>query len=160
MSTSTKFTYKDYLQLPEDTRYEIIDGELFMVPAPVPYHQIVSRNLEFYLHQHVKENNLGEVLNAPCDLILSNTDVVQPDLLFISQARLSIIKETNIQGAPDLVVEILSPASEKRDRGKKQKLYAQNQIQEYWIVDTQTKSIEILQFTQSEYMRASSVSRK
>ena len=154
MSSATKTTYENYLQLPEDSRYEIIDGELYMVPAPVPYHQKVSRNLEYYLHQHVKENNLGEVFYAPCDVILSNTDVVQPDLFFISQARLSIIKETNIQGAPDLVVEILSPASEQRDRGKKQKLYAQNQIQEYWIVDTQTKSIEILQFTKSEYIRA------
>lgn len=154
MSTATKFTYEDYLQLPEDRRYEIIDGELYIVPAPIPYHQKVSRNLEYYLHQHVMEHNLGEVFDAPCDVLLSKTDVVQPDLLFISRARLSIIKERNIQGAPDLVVEILSPASEQRDRGAKRKLYSHTGTQEYWIVDPQAKTIEVFQLTKSGYKKA------
>jgi Uma2 family endonuclease len=144
MSTAIKFTYQDYLQLPEDRRYEIVDGDLFMVPAPVPYHQRVSRNLARYLDRFVTDNDLGEVFSAPCDLLLSETDVVQPDLFYISKARLSIITETNIQGAPDLIVEILSPATAQRDRGIKQKLYARGGVAEYWIVDPATKSVEVL----------------
>jgi len=117
MNTAIRFAYQDYLQLPEDRWYEIVDGDLYRVPAPGPYHQKVSRNLEFHLHQHVTANHLGEVLDAPCDVVLSDADVIQPDLLFIATSRLSIITDTNIQGAPDLVVEILSPATEQRDRG-------------------------------------------
>lgn len=144
MSTAIKFTYQDYLQLPEDRRYEIVDGDLYMVPAPVPSHQRVSRNLEFHLHRFVTERDLGEVFDAPCDLLLSDTDVVQPDLFYISKERLSIIKEANIQGAPDLVIEILSPATEQRDRGIKQKLYARVGVAEYWIVDPVAKICEVL----------------
>ncbi len=85
MNTALRFTYQDYLQLPEDRRYEIVDGDLYIVPAPIPYHQKVSRNLEFQLHQHVQAHDLGEVFDAPCEVLLSKTDVVQPDILFISQ---------------------------------------------------------------------------
>ncbi len=83
MNTALRFTYQDYLQLPEDRRYEIVDGDLYIVPAPIPYHQKVSRNLEFQLHQHVQAHDLGEVFDAPCEVLLSKTDVVQPDILFI-----------------------------------------------------------------------------
>lgn len=153
MSTAIRFTYQDYLQLPEDRRYEIVDGDLYMVPAPVPYHQQVSRNLEYALHRYVSEHNLGEVLDAPCDLLLSETDVVQPDIFFIAKGRLAIIKETNIQGAPDLVIEILSPATERRDRGIKQKLYARVGVIEYWIVDPAAKTIEVFSLKSGGYER-------
>ncbi len=153
MNTALRFTYQDYLQLSEDRRYEIVDGDLYMVPAPIPYHQKVSRNLEFQLHQYVLAHNLGEVFYAPCDVLLSETDVVQPDILFISKNRISIIKEINIQGAPDLVVEILSPASEKRDRGAKQKLYARAGVTESWIVDPTAKTIEVFTLSETGYQR-------
>jgi Uma2 family endonuclease len=149
MTTAIRFTYQDYLQLSEDRRYEIIDGDLYLVPAPIPYHQKVSRNFEYLLHEHVIEHDLGEVLHAPCDLLLSENDVVQPDIMFIAKDQLSIITDTNIQGAPTLVIEILSPSSEKRDRGAKQKLYARAGIQEYWIVDPRVKTVEVLQLTMS-----------
>lgn len=154
MATAIRFTYKDYLQLPEDRRYEIVDGDLYMVPAPVPFHQRVLRNLEYYLHGFVSEGGLGEVFFAPCDLVLSETDVVQPDLFFISKDRLSIIGETNIQGAPDLVIEILSPATEQRDRGVKQKLYARGGVSEYWLVDPAAKTVEVLTLKSGRYERA------
>ena len=153
MNTALRFTYQDYLQLSEDRRYEIVDGDLYMVPAPIPYHQKVSRNIEFQFHQHVLAHDLGEVFYAPCDVLLSETDVVQPDILFISKDRLSIIKETNIQGAPDLVVEILSPASEKRDRGAKQKLYARAGVTESWIVDPTAKTVEVFSLGEAGYQR-------
>ncbi len=153
MNTALRFTYHDYLQFPEDSRYEIIDGDLFRLSASTPYHQKVSRNLAFQLHQYVKEKNLGETLKAPCDVLLSETDVVQPDILFISKDHLSIIKEANIQGAPDLAVEILSPASEKRDRGAKQKLYARAGVIESWIVDPTAKTVEVFSLGESGYQR-------
>lgn len=153
MSTAIRFTYQDYLQLPEDRRYEIVDGDLYMVPAPVPYHQRVSGNLEFALRSYVTEHDLGEVLHAPCDILLSETDVVQPDIFFVSKERLPIIGETNIQGAPDLVIEILSPATEQRDRGVKQKLYARGGVAEYWLVDTNGKTIEVLTLKAGVYDR-------
>ncbi len=155
MNTALRFTYQDYLQLPEDRRYEIVDGDLYMVPAPIPYHQKVSRNLEFRLHQHVQAHDLGEVFDAPCDVLLSEADVVQPDILYISKGRLSIITETNIQGAPDLVVEILSPVSEKRDRGAKQKLYARAGVTESWIVDPTAKTVEVFTLGETGYKRIS-----
>jgi len=144
MSTAIRFTYQDYLQLPEDRRYEIVDGDLFMVPAPTPYNQKVSLKLEHLLYDLVTSRELGEIFHAPCDLLLSEIDIVQPDIFYISKGRLSIIKEKKIQGAPDLVVEILSPATEMRDRGIKQKLYTRAGVIEYWIVDPETRSIEVL----------------
>ena len=155
MSTAVRFTYQDYLQLSEDRRYEIVDGDLYMVPAPVPYHQRVSRNLEFILHSYVTDHELGEVFDAPCDLVLSETDIVQPDIFFIATQRLSIITETNIQGAPDLVIEILSPATAHRDKGVKQKLYASAGVTEYWIVDPTEHTIEVYTLRDTTYERLS-----
>lgn len=154
MSTAIRFTYQDYLQLPEDRRYEIVNGDLYTVPSPVPYHQRVSSNLEFALRLHITEHDLGEVLDAPCDVLLSETDVVQPDIFYISKARLSIIGEAYIQGAPDLVIEVLSPTTAQRDRGIKQKLYAREGVTEYWIVDPAAKTIEVLTLHEGQYRRA------
>lgn len=151
MATAIRFTYQDYLQLSEDRRYEIVDGDLYVVPAPIPYHQKVSRNFEFLLYEYVKKHDVGEVLHAPCDLLLSESDVVQPVIMFIAKDQLSIITDANIQGAPTVVIEILSPSSEKRDRGAKQKLYARAGIQEYWIVDLRVKTVEVLRLTLSGY---------
>src|SRR5712692_1844860 len=121
--TSVRYTYDDYVLLPEDRRYEILDGDLFMTPAPTPYHQLVSRRIEFLLDAHVRRNELGEVLDAPCDVVLSPNDIVQPDILFIAAARLSIMGEKFITAAPDLVVEILSPSTAERDQILKTKIY-------------------------------------
>ncbi len=153
MSTAVRFTYHDYLQLPEDRRYEIVDGDLYMVPAPVPYHQRIIRNLLYSLHQYVAGHDLGEVLQAPCDLLLSETDVVQPDIMFIAKPKLSIIQDTNVHGAPDLVIEILSPATAERDRGIKRKLYARVGITEYWLIDPSTKTAEVLTLRAGTYER-------
>src|SRR5262249_54186269 len=110
------FTYEDYLLLPEDRRYEIVDGELYMTPSPATYHQRILRQLERALGEYVEGRRLGEVLFAPCDVVLSETDIVQPDVLFVSSGRASIIGEKYISAAPDLVVEILSPATAQRDQ--------------------------------------------
>ncbi len=147
-----RFTYNDYLLLPEDKRYEILDGELYMVPAPNIKHQRVSRNLEIALVQHSKANGIGEILHAPCDVILSDENVVQPDVLFIRKERACIIGENNIQGAPDIVVEILSEGTRRKDLEIKKKIYAAYGVPEYWIVDPQAETIAVFLWNESGYV--------
>lgn len=141
---SLRFSYEDYLRLPEVRQYEILDGELYMVPAPVPYHQRVAVNLTFALLGFVRPRDLGEVLDAPCDVVLTATDVVQPDVLFVSKDRVAIIGETHLTAAPDLVAEVLSPATAERDRTTKAKLYARHGVKELWLADPAAKTIEVL----------------
>lgn len=139
-----KFTFQDYLNTPEDKRYELLDGELIMTPAPGEIHQSVSAQLGWRLVQFASETNLGRVYHAPFDVVLSDTDVVQPDLLFVSKKRSQIITPENIQGAPDLVVEILSPSTATRDRTFKRTLYARHGVKEYWMVDTAEEDVTVL----------------
>lgn len=136
MATQTKLiTYDDYRTLPDDgKRYEIIRGKLIMAPAPILYHQIISGNLYKVLDSYVQKKSLGQVLYAPVDIVLSMTDVVQPDLMFISDERSHIITEKNIVEAPDLIVEIASEGTKIRDRTTKKDLYKKYGVKEYWIV--------------------------
>lgn len=138
-----KHTYEDYLKTPEDKRYELIEGELIMTPSPVPYHQWVSMNIGFTLNAFVKKNNIGRVFIAPCDVYLDDENVVQPDIFFISRERENIIGEKNVQGSPDIVIEILSESSTYMDMVKKKKIYARFGVREYWIVDPIEKTVEI-----------------
>ena len=139
-----KFTYQDYLNTSEDKRYELLDGDLVTIATPGELHQSVSAQLGWRLVQFASENNSGRVYHAPFDVVLSDTDVVQPDLLFISNERDHIITPENIQGAPDLVVEVLSPSTATRDRTFKRTLYARHGVKEYWMVDTSAKDITVL----------------
>jgi len=135
-------TYEDYRALPDDgRRYELLEGEIQVAPAPSTRHQLISRNLEFLLHAHARERRLGEVMDAPVDVILDRGTVVQPDLLFVSSARLGIISERGIEGAPDLAVEILSESTQAIDRGAKRQLYARYGVLHYWIVDPASRSL-------------------
>lgn len=144
-----KFTYEDYLHFSEDKRYEIIDGEVYMVPAPVPYHQRILGNLYLRLREFVEKEGIGEVYLAPCDVVLSDIDVVQPDIMFISNERLNIITEKNIRGAPDLIIEIISPSSEYRDKVIKRKLYSKYGVKEYWLVDPEKREVELMTLRES-----------
>ncbi len=138
-----KYTYEDYLKTSDDKQYELIDGELLTTPSPVPNHQRISRKLEFILEKFVTENNLGEIFDAPCDVYLDDENVIQPDILFISLDRLAIIGEKNIQGAPDLAVEIISENSAYKDMVQKKRLYARFGVKEYWVVIPDCEEIEI-----------------
>ena len=140
-----KYTYADYCLTPDDERYELLDGELTMVPAPSLGHQRTDMKLGWRLAQFVEERNLGEVFSAPCDVVLSDTNVVQPDLLFVSNERAHILfNGANVRGAPDLVVEILSPSTTGRDRRFKRTLYARYGVREYWLVDPDTRTVTVL----------------
>jgi Uma2 family endonuclease len=144
VAPALRFTYEDYLLLPEERRYEILDGELLLTPAPTPYHQLVAGNLYALLRDEVRKLQAGQVLIAPVDVVLSRTDVLQPDILFVATDRLSIIGEKNVSAAPDLVVEVLSPATAERDRAVKAKLYARFGVREMWIADPDSKTVEVL----------------
>jgi Uma2 family endonuclease len=129
-----------------EKRYELLDGDMIMVPAPTTSHQRVSRNLGFLLLQFVREHRLGEIFLAPVDVVFGQGDqreVVQPDILWVSRERQGIVTEQEIQGAPDLVIEILSPGTEERDRGYKKALYARYGVKECWIVDPVVQTIEV-----------------
>lgn len=138
-----KYTYEDYLKTPDDVRYELIEGELIMTPSPTTRHQRISRKLEFAIEKHVTENNLGEVFYSPYDVCLDDENVVQPDIIFISNDKADIITEKNIQGAPDLIIEILSESTAYKDAIQKKKLYARFGVREYWLVAPDDKLIEV-----------------
>ena len=139
-----KFTVADYMTTPDDKRFELLDGELVLAPSPTTRHQRILSGLYLALEDFVASGQLGQVFFAPIDVLLDDTDVVQPDLLFVSNARSAIITEANIQGAPDLVVEVLSPSTGARDRGYKQTLYAAHGVAEYWLVDPEAERVEVL----------------
>ncbi len=117
-----------------------------MVPAPSVLHQRVSRNLEYRLVHFVREQGLGQVFYSPIDVVLgqgNEREVIQPDILFISRDREHFIHDDEICGAPDLVVEILSPGTEERDKGYKKGLYARYGVREYWIIDPKARMVEV-----------------
>jgi Uma2 family endonuclease len=149
-----RFTYSDYLLLPEDKRYEILDGDIYVVAAPNIRHQSVALNLEVALFQHMKETGLGSILHAPCDVILSEENVVQPDILFVRKERAGIVGESNLQGPPDIVIEILSEGTRRKDLEIKKKIYAQFAVPEYWIVDPEANTVEVLLSCERGYVTA------
>jgi len=148
-------TYEDYAALPNDgNRYEILEGELAVTPAPSTKHQTASGNLFFLLTQHIKANDLGKLFHAPVDLILESTSVLQPDLLFVAKARQNIITDRAIEGAPDLVIEILSPTTSRSDRVTKAQIYARHKVPAYWIVDPEQEAVEVYLLNVDSYRLA------
>jgi Uma2 family endonuclease len=139
-------TDADLDRMPDDgNRYEIIEGELFVSPAPGLPHQIVSGNLFYALRKYLDENPIGQVIATP-GLVFTEYSSVIPDILFFTHERgASIISGVRLVGAPEIVIEILSPGSENvaRDRIAKRQLYAKHDVNEYWIVDSAKRSIEI-----------------
>ena len=154
MTTQTakaKYTYEDYMRTPDDTRYELLDGELILSPSARTTHQRASINIEHPLIEFVRENELGEVFHAPYDVVLDDFNVVQPDILFVSKERAHIITDLNIQGTPDLVIEILSPSTAQRDRTQKRDLYARRGVPEYWLASADAESVQVLTLQDGEY---------
>ena len=141
---TTKLTYQDYAKTPEGEIWELIDGEKFMPPSPGAAHQKIDMRLGSRLHSFVDDRNLGEVYSAPFDVVLSDLDVVQPDLLFVSRERLHIVTAANVRGAPDLVVEIRSPSTAGRDWTTKRGLYARYGVKEYWVVDPDARRVWVM----------------
>ena len=137
-----KYTYADYAATPDDERWELIDGELYRMAAGASTkHQLVTLELAALLRENVRRRTLGWIFIAPYDVILSDTNTVEPDILFVSAARRSIITERACEGAPDLVVEVLSPSNSRRDLEVKRELYARFGVPEYLIVDPYQETV-------------------
>lgn len=145
MSMTTRaLTYDELLHMPDDgKRYEIIDGELYVSPSPIPKHQELSQRLSLLIGNHVQEHHLGKLYTAPLDVRLEEHDIVEPDLLFISTERMGIIGDTTINGAPDLIIEVLSPSTRTRDETLKAALYARSGVREYWLADPVAETLMI-----------------
>ncbi len=151
--TRVVLTYRDYAALPDDgRRYEIHEGELSVTAAPRTSHQEVSVKLVTALHLHVTTRGLGKVFAAPTDVILSDTTVVQPDIVYVATDRLARISERGIEGAPTLAVEILSPSTQELDRATKLRLYAGYGVPWYWIVDPDARVVEVYGLVEGSYV--------
>jgi Uma2 family endonuclease len=151
-SHGSKLTYEDYVTLPNDgRRYEILDGDLAVSPSPRTAHQRVVQELFVVLRAWSKEHRLGETFVAPYDVILDDTTVVVPDLIFVSKSHSAIITARAIEGTPDLIVEVLSESTARHDRGAKRKLYARYGVDHYWLVDPDARSLEVYALRDGAY---------
>ena len=156
---AVKFTYEDLLNFPGDgKRHEIMDGEHFVTPAPTIKHQRLAANLQGRLWAYLNDRPIGEVFAAPCDVVLSDLDVVEPDLLYISRERTGILTADHVRGAPDLVVEILSPGTRRTDEVTKRRLYERFGVQEYWVVDPELDAIKVYRRVEGAFVRVEELS--
>ncbi|HKH43914.1 MAG TPA: Uma2 family endonuclease [Thermoanaerobaculia bacterium] len=154
-----KLTYDDYVLIPEDgQRHEILDGEHTVSPAPTLWHQLVLSALHRLLSPFIHEKRLGWVVAAPVDVLFSEHDVAQPDLVFISKERAGIMAGANVQGTPDLVVEILSPSTRRRDEGLKRDLYERSGVREYWLIDPERQEVRVFRRGGSGFKPAAELS--
>jgi Uma2 family endonuclease len=143
-----KLNYDDFLSFPDDgRRHELIDGEHFVTPSPATVHQRLVGELHLALATHLKGSRLGEVFVAPFDVVLSNHDIVEPDLLVILADQRDILTEKHVRGAPAIVIEILSPGTRSRDETLKRRLYARTGVREYWMVDPYRRAIAVCRQT-------------
>jgi Uma2 family endonuclease len=140
---TVRFKADDIWDSPEDdNRYEVIDGQLYVTPAPSWQHQYGSTNLVGYLNPYLRQRGIGKVVTAPIGVKLDDENGVQPDLVYVSNERAHIIVERGVEGAPDLVVEVLSPSTQARDRGVKLRRYAAAGVLHYWILDPVARALE------------------
>jgi Uma2 family endonuclease len=145
------WTYEEYYQLNDDKRYEILQGELIIVPAPDLEHQRISRKLEIKMALFIESKNSGELFHAPVDVILEKGQVVQPDIVYVSNENSKLLQKRGIFGSPDLIVEIISPSSIKVDRHVKFSIYESFKVKEYWVMDPANKTIEIFLLEKDKY---------
>lgn len=143
--TGDRWTYAEFARLPSDggVRHEIIDGELIVTPAPSVRHQRIVTRVVSLLHDFVGSHALGEVFAGPVDVLFAEGDYVEPDIVFVRKGRSDILTDRGVEGPPDLVVEVTSPATAARDRGSKLERYRLYGVAEYWIVDPDRRTIEV-----------------
>lgn len=151
-----KLTYDDFLQFPEDgRRHELIGGEHIVTPGPVTKHQRIVGNLFGHIWVYLRDHPIGTVFGSPLDVIFSDFDVVEPDVLYISHARMASLTPSKwIKGAPELMVEVGSPGTRKRDETIKRHLYEKFGVDEYWVVDPELDAIKVYRREDGRYVRA------
>ena len=154
-----KLTYEDFLLFPDDgKRHELIDGEHYVTPTPNQKHQIIVMNLSAMIWNYLQQHRIGRVFGSAFDVVLSDFDVVEPDVQFISHARQEILTKQNVRGAPDLVVEVGSPRTRKRDETIKRRLYERFGVSEYWVIDPELDTIKVYRRIDERYVRAAELS--
>lgn len=147
-----RFKAEDIWDTPEDgKRYEVIDGELYVSPPPIPPHQDAAGSLYLYLGAHIRRRRLGKLYFAPIGVVLDGENGVQPDLVFVSRQHTDIITDRGIEGTPDLVVEVLSPSTQSRDRGVKLRRYAAAGVPHYWIADPRRRTLQAYRLSEGGY---------
>jgi Uma2 family endonuclease len=152
-ANTLSITRHDYEDMPAGPPYyQVIEGDLVMSPSPNIYHQAIAGRIYSVLLQFLEKHPLGEVFVAPLDVFLSEINVYQPDVIFISNQRRSILTEHGLEGAPDLAVEVLSPGTAKVDKGSKRKVYARTGVKELWLVDVEAKLIHVYQLAKDAEM--------
>jgi Uma2 family endonuclease len=158
-ASSVKFTYEDFLSFPDDgRRHELIDGDHYVTPSPNTKHQIIVLNLATALQTHLRVHRAGAVFVAPFDVVFTDLDVVEPDLLYISRERADILTAQHVRGVPDLVVEILSPGTRRTDEVIKRKLYERVGVPEYWVIDPELETVKIYRRTDHGFARVAELS--
>jgi Uma2 family endonuclease len=154
-----KLTYDDFVLFPDDgKRHELIDGEHYVTPSPNMKHQAVCGNLHGLIWHYLRQHPIGKVYVAPLDVVFSHFDVVEPDLLYVSEARREVMTAKNIQGAPDLAVEVGSPSTRRRDEKLKHQLYERFNVTEYWVVDPDIDVVRVYRLYDGKYQRAQELS--
>jgi Uma2 family endonuclease len=159
-SSGVRLTYDDFMQFPDDgKRHELIDGAHYVTPSPYAKHQTIVLALGSVLRAHVRPRQLGRIFIAPFDVVFSDFDVVEPDVLFVSQARQAdVLTAAHVRGAPDLVVEIGSPSTRKRDETIKRHLYERFGVAEYWVVDPDLDAIKVYRLASGRFERVAELS--
>ncbi len=147
-------TYDDYVRLtpPDSGNYELHNGQIIYMPSPIPLHQIVSDNLSANLIVYLRKHKLGRIISAPMDVVFNPIDTFQPDILFLSNERLSLIGDKKIEGAPDLVVEILSPSNNPKEMGYKKVIYEMSNVKEYWIINLKKQILTQYENIEGEFL--------
>jgi Uma2 family endonuclease len=156
-----KLTYDDFVLFPDDgMRHELIDGEHYVTPSPNTKHQTVSGNLYLLIATWLREHPIGRIFYAPFDVVFTRFDVVEPDLLYISNERAGVLTRANVQGAPDLLIEIGSPGTRKRDETIKKRLYERSDVLEYWVVDPELDVVRVYRRDGDAFARPLELSRE
>lgn len=148
-----KLTYDDFVLFPDDgKRHELIGGEHYVSPSPVTRHQAIVQNVNFRISAYLEVHPLGYVFGVPLDVVFTPFDVVEPDIQYLSHARATqVLSEKHLTGAPELVVEVLSPGTRKRDETLKKKLYEREGVREYWTIDPDVEIVRIYRATAGRY---------
>ena len=154
-----KATYADYLQTPEGGKFQLIAGEILEMTSPSLYHQRIITKLSTFINNFLSKHPIAEIFVAPLDVYFSDTEVYQPDIILLLTESFSKMKENKIEGAPDLVVEVLSPSTAYYDLKHKKSIYEKNGVKEYWIVDPIDKTIEIFELHNGKFISTGELSK-
>jgi Uma2 family endonuclease len=150
IATAYKMTAAEFFSLPEGPPYfQLIDGDLYLSPSPRRFHQKLVVRLVGLLHSYLERHPIGEIYVAPSDVVFTEDTILNPDIYFVSRERAGILTEQGAEGAPDLVVEVLSPGTATLDLGRKREVYAESGVREMWVVSPKTRGVEVYRFAEN-----------